>query len=100
MTRRFNVSPIAPTMRTSLGRSIASHVNHILMIVVFAPTVQLDEALNGLDQNADPKSQEKDAIEEGTECRGPFPAVRVVLGRVFVLLRDLAGMSDHGRKSS
>ena len=53
------------------------------------PTRDVDKSFNRLNQNADAKGEEEDAIEESAEKLGSLPSESVALGGGFGSLRDL-----------
>ena len=88
----FRTSPIQPIIRTSLGSSMSGE----RLATTLSPrhrrgrTLERDKPLDCLEEDADAKCQEKDAIEESAKERCALPSKREILRRVATL-RDLGG---------
>lgn len=72
-------NPTQPMIKTSLGSSIPafcslSDPHRQGSLISGGLTLDSDESLNGLQEDADPQGKQKHAIEEGAEELGPLPA--------------------------
>lgn len=91
---RFRPKPTQPMIKTSLGFS-TSRVLLASSIVIMTKeelTLQRDEPLDGLQEDTDAQTKQKNSIEKGAEQLDSLPAEGECLGRICSL-GDLAHMS-------